>query len=60
LAPSFGAPIKGGLYEEWARAGPWAMGQIDTSSHFIVCFIVVVQVKRIMDKNASMQQLKTC
>jgi len=36
LAPSFGAPPKRRLYEEWVRAGPWTRNQIDTSKHRVL------------------------
>jgi len=32
FGPLIWGPSKRGLYEEWVRVGPWARGQIDTSS----------------------------
>ena len=31
-----------GLYEEWARAGPWARGQIDTSNLYVTVTVLTM------------------
>jgi len=40
LWPLMWGPPKMGLYKEWARAGPWARGQIDTFKE--ECFLFTV------------------